>query len=241
MNDAHHVGLLDWMQRHRIARKSMLPQLLQLAIGEHGLREIIKEMPLQLVAPRALTSNATTNAPTHFDVLVIRDDRPFHALVDVRTKSLEKSATIEDARTAHAVDLAGFQFQASSILLATETRLAHVDGIAAVDRVEKGDESVRTHVEIVVGAHEPIVVVDEMIVNVFEHCENFFLGRIRVVDGRKCDDRQVGARRAFRREEGDFRHFATPRFVDRSRARFEEILRRDHAHEKSFSSSELLG
>lgn len=63
-------------------------------------------------------------------------------------------------------------------------------GVGKAGRLESRRREVTFDVDIVVGAHEPLILVQVVVVHVLDHHEGLFLGRIGVVHTRQRDDRQ---------------------------------------------------
>ena len=110
-----------------------------------------------------------------------------------------------------------------------------------VDGIEEFGKSVAFNVDVVVGSHEPLVVVDEVVVHVFEHEERFLLWGVGVVDVVQSDDvgvADVDAAGVGAGEVGD----ATvdgrrPRLVRRLHSRAEVFLRRHDADEEASAAA----
>ena len=63
---------------------------------------------------------------------------------------------------------------------------------AAVERSQKVLHFITAHVDIIVSAHEPLKVIQQIVIHILQHHERFFLRRIRVIHARQSDQREIG-------------------------------------------------
>lgn len=127
--------------------------------------------------------------------------------------------------------------------------LAAEKGVGEAGRRDSRRWEVTFDVDIVVGAHEPLILVQVVVVHVLDHHEGLFLGRVGVVHSWQRDDRQGWQRLAkpgvggllAGKELHTARDEARPGPLHRQRAAAQVLLRGHHPHVQEISGSRALG
>ena len=103
-------------------------------------------------------------------------------LFDVGHHSTEDLSAHDHPRAPHTEVLPGLQGQLAQLVPGPHSCLAQEDGLAAVETAEKAFQPLALDVDVIVSPHEPLVLVQIVVVHVLEHHEGLLLGRVGVVN-----------------------------------------------------------
>ena len=166
-------------------------------------------------------------------------------ILDMRHDPPERLPGEHNPRAAHAKVLVVLQRQQPELLGVPSTRLSDILRFPRVNAPQQPLQSVHPHVEVVVGAQEPLEPLAVLLPHVLEHEEGLLLGRVAVVDPRQRYQRQIGTVLRWpgrlRGEELDLTgHVAAPALVDGARPRVQVLARRHHTYEQQTAAVNLL-
>lgn len=133
-----------------------------------------------LIRPDALYPGEAAHAAAHLHVLM-GGVHLLQALADVGHHPAQHLTAHDDARAAHAEVLPWFQGQLAQFVTGAHARLAKKDGLAAVETPQKALQLLAFDVDVVVGSHEPLELVQVVVMHVLEHHEGLLLWRVRVI------------------------------------------------------------
>lgn len=133
-----------------------------------------------LIGPDTLDPSKPPDTPAHLHVLM-GGVHLLQTLSDVGHHPLEDLAAHDDPGPPHAEVLPGLQGQFPQLVPGSHAGLPQENGFAAVEAAQEALQPLTLDVDIVIGPHEPLVLVQVMVVHVLEHHEGLLLRRIRVI------------------------------------------------------------
>lgn len=161
---------------------------------------------------------------------------------DVRGHPAQRLAAEDHPGSAHAEVLVELEGQQAELLGVALAGLADELRLRAVNGAQKALQLVRLHVDIVVGADEPLEAIDVVLVHVVQHHEGLLLRRIAVVHVAQPHHRQVVGVAALGAEEGHpAGHLLAPRIVHGPCPALQEALGRHNAHKHEIALRVLDG
>lgn len=160
-----------------------------------------KRKAVYLIGPDTLDLGEPSDTAAHLHVFV-GGVHLLQALSDVGHHPPEDLAAHDDPRSPHAEVLSRLQGQFAQFIPRTHASLSQEDGLAAVETAQETLQLLTFDVDVIIGPHEPLVLIEVMVVHVLEHHKGLLLGWVRVVYIPQGNDGNwYGSVRAFAGEE----------------------------------------